>query len=88
MAIAAPSSASAGGGPLRDGDTAVVIGGGPAGAFFAIHLLREARRLDRRIDLEQHGLTVPEDVIQEEIDSVKEDVEWQGTTQRSLAPRS
>jgi hypothetical protein len=112
MATAAPSSASVGGGPLCHGDTAVVIGGGPAGAFFAIHLLREARRLNRRIDvciveirgpvrpaaecwncrgctfcaggisprlhqvLEQHGLTVPEDVIQEEIDSVWIQGEW------------
>ena len=50
MATAVPSS-STGGGPLCNGDTAVVIGGGPAGAFFAIHLLREARRLDRRIDV-------------------------------------
>jgi flavin-dependent dehydrogenase len=112
MTTAAPSSSSAGGGPLRSGDTAVVVGGGPAGAFFAIHLLREARRLDRHIDvvivekrgpvqpaadgwncrgctfcaggisprlhqaLEQHGLVVPNDVIQEEIDSVWVHGEW------------
>lgn len=97
---------------MRNGDSAVVIGGGPAGAFFAIHLLREARSLDRRIDVaivekrspaqptddcwnclgctfcaggisprlhqvfEQHGLTVPEDVIQEEVDSVWIHGEW------------
>ncbi len=41
------------GGPLRLGDPATVllVGGGPAGAFFAIRLLRRARRLGRRIRL-------------------------------------
>jgi flavin-dependent dehydrogenase len=36
--------------PLRTGDRVAVVGGGPAGSFFAIHLLREARRLG--LDLE------------------------------------
>ncbi len=36
---------------LHDGDRVAVVGGGPAGSFFAIHLLREARRLDRRFDV-------------------------------------
>lgn len=34
---------------LRDGAKVAVIGGGPAGAFFAIHLLRKARELGRAI---------------------------------------
>jgi flavin-dependent dehydrogenase len=112
MTTAGSSSSSAGGSPLRSGDTAVVIGGGPSGAFFAIHLLREAKRLDQRIDVviverrgpvqptadcwncrgctfcaggisprlhdvfEQHGLAVPRDVIQEEIDAVWIQGEW------------
>ena len=36
---------------LQNGDHVAVVGGGPAGAFFAIHLLREARQLDRKIDV-------------------------------------
>lgn len=112
MTTAGSSSSSTDGSPLQSGDTAIVIGGGPAGAFFAIHLLREARSLDRRIDVvivekrgpvqpaadcwncrgctfcaggisprlhqvfEEHRLTVPEDVIQEEIDSVWIQGEW------------
>ena len=34
---------------LEDGATIAVVGGGPAGAFSAIHLLRKAHRLGRRI---------------------------------------
>lgn len=45
------SSPAAAGGPLRDGDTAVVIGGGPSGAFFALNLLRGARRLNQRVNV-------------------------------------
>ncbi len=112
MTTARSSSSPAEGRPLTSGDTAIVIGGGPAGAFFAIHLLREARRLDRHIEVlivekrdpvrptadgwncrgctccaggisprlhdvfEQHGLAVPRDVIQEEIDAVWIQGEW------------
>jgi flavin-dependent dehydrogenase len=36
---------------LQHDDRVAVVGGGPAGSFFAIHLLREARRLNRRIDV-------------------------------------
>ena len=36
---------------LEDNDKVVVVGGGPSGAFFAIHLLREARRLKRNIEV-------------------------------------
>lgn len=35
--------------PLTDGSRVSVIGGGPAGAFFAIHLLREAAQAHRNI---------------------------------------
>lgn len=35
--------------PLKDGSRVSVIGGGPAGAFFAIHLLREAAQARRNI---------------------------------------
>ncbi|MHB8520333.1 MAG: hypothetical protein ACYDH9_06210 [Limisphaerales bacterium] len=35
--------------PLEPGGTVVVVGGGPAGAFFAIHLLRKARELQRDV---------------------------------------
>ncbi len=34
-----------------NGDRVAVVGGGPAGSFFAIHLLREARQLDRKIEV-------------------------------------
>ena len=34
---------------LSDGSRVCVVGGGPAGAFFAVHLLREARRAGRDI---------------------------------------
>ncbi len=46
-------------GSLRNNDTVAIVGGGPAGSFFAIHLLREARRLNRHIDVvivEKRGL--------------------------------
>jgi len=36
---------------LRSGSVVAVIGGGPAGAFFAIHLLRKAERLGRAIQV-------------------------------------
>ncbi len=36
---------------LQNGDRVAVVGGGPAGAFFAISLLREARQLDRKIEV-------------------------------------
>lgn len=36
---------------LTNGSTVAVIGGGPAGAFFAIHLLRRARELARTLKL-------------------------------------
>ena len=44
---------------LQDGDSVAIVGGGPAGAFFAIHLLREARRMNCRLDVvivEKRGL--------------------------------
>jgi flavin-dependent dehydrogenase len=37
--------------PKKNKDKIVVIGGGPAGSFFAIFLLREARRLNRELDV-------------------------------------
>ncbi len=36
---------------LKDGATIMVVGGGPAGAFFAILMLRKARELGIRIDV-------------------------------------
>jgi flavin-dependent dehydrogenase len=36
---------------LQNNDCIAVVGGGPAGSFFAIQLLREARRLNRRIEV-------------------------------------
>jgi len=36
---------------LEDGASIMVVGGGPAGAFFAILMLRKARELGRRVDL-------------------------------------
>ena len=54
--VTAPKSIWSGGEgrrPLRlaDGATIVVIGGGPAGAFFAIHCLRKARAMALRLHL-------------------------------------
>ena len=99
-------------GSLQNNDCVAVVGGGPAGSFFAIHLLREARRLNRRIDvvivekrglvdlgpdsfqcrgcnfcaggisprlheiLTEHGLVVPEEVIQGRIDYVWIQGQW------------
>jgi hypothetical protein len=104
--------ASSQSGSLRDNDCVAIVGGGPAGSFFAIHLLREAKRLNRRLDvviiekrgltdlgtdgfqcwgcnfcaggisprlneaLEEHGLVVPEEVIQGRIDHVWIKGEW------------
>jgi flavin-dependent dehydrogenase len=36
---------------LKDGSTVAVIGGGPAGAFFAIHLLHRAKELGRHLNV-------------------------------------
>ena len=52
--------ASSQSGSLRDNDCVAIVGGGPAGSFFAIHLLREAQRLNRHLDVvivEKRGLT-------------------------------
>jgi hypothetical protein len=104
--------ASSQSGALQNGDNVVIVGGGPAGSFFAIHLLREARRLGRRIDvvivekrgpiepgpegfqckgcnfcaggisprldeiLREHGLAVPEAIIQGRIDYVWIQGQW------------
>jgi flavin-dependent dehydrogenase len=49
-------------GELSEGSCVAVIGGGPAGSFFAIHLLRQARLLKRHIDVvivEKRGPTGP-----------------------------
>jgi len=43
---------------LQSGAHVAVVGGGPAGSFFAHHVLREARRLNRHIEVlivEKHG---------------------------------
>ena len=97
---------------LQNEDRVAVVGGGPAGSFFAIHLLREAKRLGRNIEvvivekrgptdpssddfqcrgcnfcaglisprlnkiLEEHGLVVPEEIIQGRIDYVWIQGQW------------
>jgi flavin-dependent dehydrogenase len=97
---------------LRENDCVAVVGGGPAGSFFAIHLLQESKRLHRPLDvvivekrgvmdlgtdsfqcrgcnfcaggisprlhevLQEHGLVVPEEVIQGRIDHVWIQGEW------------
>jgi flavin-dependent dehydrogenase len=99
-------------GSLQNDDRVAVVGGGPAGSFFAIHLLREARRLGRNIEvviiekrgptdpcsedfqcrgcnfcaglisprlnkiLDDHGLVVPEEIIQGRIDYVWIQGQW------------
>jgi flavin-dependent dehydrogenase len=50
-------------GKLPDGSCVAVIGGGPAGSFFAIHLLQQARTLKRHLDVvivEKRGPTGPD----------------------------
>ena len=97
---------------LQNNDSVAIIGGGPAGSFFAIHLLREAKRLNRHIDvvivekrgpidlgadgfqcrgcsfcagvisprlneiLEEHGLIVPDEIIQGRFDYVWIQGQW------------
>src|SRR5574340_1120430 len=36
---------------LRDGATVAVVGGGPAGAFFAIRILKKARGLGKKLNV-------------------------------------
>ncbi len=36
---------------LQNGDCVAIVGGGPAGSFFARHLLKESRRLNRLLDV-------------------------------------
>ena len=36
---------------LLNGERVAIVGGGPAGSFFAIHLLRETKRLNRHLDV-------------------------------------
>jgi len=97
---------------LQNDDLVAIVGGGPAGSFFAIHLLREAKRLGRNIEivivekrgqtdpssddfqcrgcnfcaglvsprlnkiLDEHGLVVPEEIIQGHIDYVWIQGQW------------
>ena len=97
---------------LQNGDRVAIVGGGPAGSFFAIRLLREAKRLSRNIEvviiekrgpidacsedfqcrgcnfcaglisprlnkiLDDHGLVVPEEIIQGRIDNVWIQGQW------------
>ncbi len=97
---------------LQNNDRVAIVGGGPAGSFFAIHLLREAKRLGRNIEvvivekrgptdpvsdcsqcrgcnfcaglisprlnkiLEEHGLGVPDEVIQGRINYVWIQGQW------------
>jgi flavin-dependent dehydrogenase len=99
-------------GSLQNDDRVAVVGGGPAGSFFAIHLLRAAKRLGRNIEvviiekrgptdpcskdfqcrgcnfcaglisprlnkiLDDHGLVVPEEIIQGRIDYVWIQGQW------------
>jgi len=45
--MAAPATSAS----LASGDRVAIVGGGPAGSFFAIHLLREARRLGLSLEV-------------------------------------
>ena len=99
-------------GCLQNADRVAVVGGGPAGSFFAIHLLRAAQRLRRNIEvvivekrgptdpcsedfqcrgcnfcaglisprlnkiLDDHGLAVPEEIVQGRIDYVWIQGQW------------
>ena len=99
-------------GSLQNDDRVAVVGGGPAGSFFAIHLLRAAKRLGRNIEvviiekrgptdtcsedfqcrgcnfcaglisprlnkiLDDHGLVIPEEIIQGRIDYVWIQGQW------------
>ena len=36
---------------LADGATVVVVGGGPAGAFFSVRILRRARELGKHLEV-------------------------------------